>query len=225
MCGRFTLFNIEGLSKAFDIRSIPEWTPKYNVGPTQEVPIIYHEEDDNEVMCARWGLIPSWKKDAGSGKWLINARAESLTRKPAFRNAIQNTRCIVPANGFYEWKKERGQKIPFYIQLRKRDIFGFAGLYERWMDPAGTELITFCIITTDSNPIVSPIHERMPAILEHGEEAIWLNPETTQEDHLYLLKPYFADEMVACRVSTKVNDVRADGPDLIDPLQDENPWW
>jgi putative SOS response-associated peptidase YedK len=225
MCGRFTLFNIEGLTEAYEIRGdVPNWAPKYNIAPTQEVPIVYREED-NEVMCARWGLIPSWKKDSESGRWLINARAESLTMKPAFRNAIRRTRCIVPANGFYEWKPEKGKKFPFYIRLRERELFGFAGLYERWIDPAGAEVATFCIITTDSNPIVRMIHERMPAILEREEEAIWLNPKTPPEDYLSLLRPYTPDETVAYRVSAKVNDVRIDEPGLIDPIGEDNPWW
>lgn len=219
------MFNIEGLAEAYEIRGdIPDWEPKFNIAPTQEVPIIYREED-NEIMCARWGLIPSWKKDAESGRWLINARAESITTKPAFRNAVRHTRCIVPANGFYEWKQEKGKKLPFYIRCRERELFGFAGLFERWMDPAGEEIVTFCIVTTDSNPVVRAIHGRMPAILERKTEAIWLDPESVQEDYLPLLRPYPPEDMVAYRVRAKVNDVRIDEAGLIDPLEEENPWW
>jgi len=218
MCGRFTIVPMVDLRERFGLPAGPAVAPRYNVAPGQEVPVILGGEGNRLVPMA-WGLIPSFGKDPAAGRPAINARAETLLGKPYFRDAVQRGRCLVPASGFYEWKREGGRRLPFYIRLSGVPLFSFAGLCEAWRDPGGRELRTFAIITTVPNRLIAPLHDRMPAILPREKEAAWIRPGPVGSAELGdLLGPYPAGEMEAFPVSGKVNDPENEGPDLIRPL-------
>ena len=169
----------------------------------------------------RWGLIPSWAKDKKTGYKMINARAESVMKKPAFRNAFRYRRCLIPASGFYEWQKRDGKKQPRFITLKDTDLFAFAGLWERWKNPEDeSEVIESCtIITTDSNKLVKPLHDRMPAILEKPNYERWLSRQTPDRELEALLRPLLSSEMTAWPVSPKVNSPANDSPECVRPLK------
>ena len=173
---------------------------------------------ETRIGPLRWGLIPSWAKDPAIGNRLINARAETVAEKPSFRSAFAKRRCLVVADGFYEWRKTGKGKVPVYITLRSKRPFGFAGLYEHWKAPDGKEIRTCTIITTDSNELVRPIHDRMPVILPKAVEDRWLDPGEHDRGRLQaLLQPYPSEEMDAYDVTTVVNNTRHDAPDCIAP--------
>ena len=165
----------------------------------------------------RWGLITSWAKDTAMGARMINARAETVTEKPSFRNAFRQRRCLVLADGFYEWQRQEGKKQPFYFRLQNGEPFGFAGLWERWQ-AADEEVISCTIITTQANDVLRPIHERMPVILNPKDYDLWLNPEAQAEPLQQLLCPYQAEAMTSYRVSTKVNNPAHNSPECINSL-------
>jgi putative SOS response-associated peptidase YedK len=221
MCGRFTISTRkERIEDAFDGAAVDHWLPpRYNVAPTQDIPVILND-GANRVTLARWGLIPSWAKDASIGNRLINARAETLHEKPAFKQSFKSRRCVVIADGFYEWRTVPGSriKVPLFIRLKSGDPFGFAGLWDRWKDPEDHERLTCTIITTSPNDLVRGIHDRMPAILSTEARRTWLTPGPVPSEALQAcLAPYPASEMTAHEVSTRVNKPGIDSPDLIEP--------
>ena len=221
MCGRFTLTtNMDELQARFDFEARDlVLRPRYNVAPTQEVVAILGDGDNpghNRAELMRWGLIPFWAKDAKIGARMINARAETVAEKPAFRTALRKRRCLVLADGFYEWKKEENGKTPMYIAAKSRGPFAMAGLFETWKSPED-ELIRSCtIITTSPNTLMEDIHDRMPVILPKDAETIWLDPKLEDQETLTsLLTPYPAEEMEAYVVSTLVNTAKNDFPECI----------
>jgi len=191
------------------------WTPHYNIAPTQTV-IVVNDDGTRHLMQMRWGLIPSWAKDPAIGNRMINARAETVATKPAFRVALRKRRCLIPADGFYEWQAVGRRKQPVYITLKTREPFSFAGLWEAWTSPEGKEIKTCTIITTEANEVLKSIHDRMPVILTREAEIIWLDPAIQDPVWLLpLLKPYLAEEMEVYPVSTLVNNPANDGPECI----------
>jgi putative SOS response-associated peptidase YedK len=222
MCGRFTIAEVKGLGPRFSIESpVVDIYPRYNIAPTQDVPIVI-SDSPNQLVMMRWGLIPFWAKDEKIGSRLINARAETVSTKPAFRSSLKTKRCLVPATGFYEWKKVAGNKEPFYVHLKDETFFAFAGLYDRWMSPEGKEVLSFTIITTDANSLMGEIHDRMPVILHREDEKHWLGKETPAAEELGLLfLPYPSEEMDVYRVSPAVNDPSKESEELIRPIRTE----
>jgi putative SOS response-associated peptidase YedK len=222
MCGRFTLFvDPKDLMEAFPGFATPvEWTPRYNIAPSQPVAAIANN-GQNKIEFFRWGLIPSWAKDPKIGNRMINARAETVAEKPSFRAAYRRRRCLVLADGFYEWRKEPGQraKTPMYIRLKSGEPFAFAGLWETWRSPDDQTVLSCNIITTTPNALVERIHNRMPVILEPQAYALWLDPAEQSPERLGVwLKPYPAAQMTAYPVSRLVNSPSNDSPDCIAPL-------
>lgn len=221
MCGRFTLIQVEKIPTRFNAQITGEINlrKRYNISPNQPVPIVF-QESPNKVEEMIWGLIPHWAEDPKIGNKLINARAETLLKKPAFKESFLRRRCLIPADGFYEWKKLGKEKIPYYIKLKDSSLFAFAGLYDVWKSPDGRLIKTFTIITTEPNELVKEIHNRMPVILRKEYEEIWLNKEVNDFKKLQsLLVPYPAEEMEAYPVSKKVNSPSYDSEDLIKPVK------
>ena len=221
MCGRFLRISLLSLiAELFDVTDIDtELVPSYNIAPTQDVAAIVQEDGKRRLVQFRWGLIPFWAKDRAFGSRTINARAETVADKPSFRAAFRKRRCLVVADGFYEWRKDNGTKTPVFISLKSRQPFGFAGLHEQWTSPEGESVRSCTIITTGPNDLVRPIHNRMPVILPVDKIATWLDPTIDDRDVLLpLLKPYDADQMTAHDVSRRVNAPINDGPDLIHPV-------
>ncbi|PWB52994.1 MAG: hypothetical protein C3F13_10255 [Anaerolineales bacterium] len=222
MCGRFTLtIDPTQLQEAFPWAEIPDDIfPRYNIAPSQSVAVIPNTGDPRVAMY-KWGLIPSWSKDPAIGDRMINARAESLAEKPSFRNAYRRRRCLILADGFYEWKQDptRKSKTPMYIRLKNGQPFAFAGLWEIWKSPGGDEVRTCTIITTQPNSLLEPIHNRMPVILPTDAYQEWLTGEDRQPAQLNgLLIAYPASEMLAYPVSRMVNSPQTDAPELIQPI-------
>ncbi|NLX09005.1 MAG: SOS response-associated peptidase [Chloroflexi bacterium] len=223
MCGRFTLteVNPEVLSQNFGVDPPPpDLPPRYNVAPSQPVATVIRDPESgrNQLAMMRWGLIPSWAKDASVGYKMINARAETVAEKPAYRTALSRRRCLIVADGFYEWQAQaQGPKVPMYITLADHQPFGFAGLWERWTEPESGEVLTTCtIITTEPNDLMATIHNRMPVILPREAYDRWLDPAETDGRALTdLLRPYPAGQMAAYPVSRLVNAPGNDGPELI----------
>jgi putative SOS response-associated peptidase YedK len=223
MCGRFTLtLDSEQIQKAFPWVGIPDnIKPRYNIAPSQPVAVIPNN-GTNHLDYYNWGLIPSWAKDPTIGNRLINARAETLAQKPSFRSAYLRRRCLILADGFFEWQSQPGRKIkiPMFIRLQSRKPFTFAGLWEIWHSSDGSKVQTCAIITTQPNELLQPIHNRMPVILPEGTFQQWLNPGETPPNVLdHLLRPYPADELEAVPVSPKVNSPQYDGPECIQIYQ------
>jgi putative SOS response-associated peptidase YedK len=219
MCGRYTLtFFPDRLADRFDAQlPIEDFYPRYNVSPTQYLPVI-RNKDERRIEMLRWGLIPVWAKDPSIGNRLINARAETVADKPSFRSAFQKRRCLVLADGFYEWIKASNGKIPVRIMLKSGEPFAFAGLWESWKDPAGESIDTFTIITADPNQLIAPIHHRMPVILLPENETAWLDNDVDRDTLLGMLQPYPADLMTTYPVTTGVNSPGNDDPSLIEPV-------
>ena len=222
MCGRYTLIRhdtIVGISFNLTVLANLRLIARYNIAPTQEI-LAFARRPELTPQLMRWGLVPSWATDLSIGNRMINARAETLAQKPAFRKALEARRCIIPADGFYEWRKNPdGSKTPFYIQLKSQAPFAFSGLYENWNTPDG-QLITSCtIITTTANAVIGPIHDRMPVILSASAVPQWLNPQPqSPADLSCVLIPYDAEEMTVHPVSRRVNSAAANTPDLIEPV-------
>lgn len=223
MCGRFG-FDIppRALSERFGLDAQYEVAPRYNIAPTSEAPtVLLHPKSGQRVLRSlRWGLVPSWAKDSKAGARLINARAETCADRPAFRAAFQRRRCLVPAAGFYEWKRLEGGKQPWWIRLQGGGPLAFAGLWEHWLGPAaGSTLYTFAILTTPANALVAGLHHRMPAILLPAAYAAWLDPDADRPDLEALLAPFPAEDMEAWPVSRRVNNPRNDDPSLLDKVE------
>jgi putative SOS response-associated peptidase YedK len=219
MCGRFTLHSrLNLLLQQFALQAGPDWAPRYNIAPTQSVPIVRIRPGtgQREMALLRWGLVPSWAKDISIGSRMINARAETVATKPSFRAAFKHRRCLVPADGYYEWQKTAAGKQPYYIHFRDDTPFALAGLWESWRPDEGDALATFTIITTDASAATSHIHDRMPVILDPDDYPLWLDPEFEGRDTLQaLLRPYAGDELQLDPVSTHVNSPRNDDPQCV----------
>jgi len=197
--------------------------PRYNIAPTQPVVVVRQGPKGRELLPMRWGLIPWWAKDPATLPLMINARAESLAEKPAYRDAFKYRRCLVPASGFYEWQaRGRGPKQPYAVIPADGRPIAFAGLWETWHSADGSEIDTAVIVTTDANRMLAPIHERMPVVLEPQDFAAWLAPETTPEKAAALLKPAREDLFVLRPISTRVNSADNDDPELLDPVSEAN---
>ena len=220
MCGRFTLTaSPDDLKARFGVDPGDlDVTPRYNVAPTDNVLTVVNRGQVRAQMM-RWGLIPFWAKDAKIGSRMINARAESVVEKSAFREAFQRRRCLVVADGFYEWRKEGKLRVPMRVILNSSEVFGFAGLWETWKAPDG-ELVRSCtIVTTVANSLLAPVHDRMPVILSREAEACWLDTSVTDTAELReLLLPYPSSEMHVYEVSPVVNKVDNDTPECIIPV-------
>jgi putative SOS response-associated peptidase YedK len=212
--------NLGAIAARFGVaRFLEEVGPRYNIAPTQTV-IVVSDDGTRTLTEMRWGLIPSWAKDSAIGNRMINARAETVATKPAFRVALRKRRCLIPADGFYEWQPVGRRKQPVYITLKSREPFSFAGLWESWTAPDGQEIKTCTIITTEANDLLKAIHDRMPVILTREAEAVWLDPTIQDPEGLLpLLGPYPAEEMEAYPVSTQVNNTAHDGQECIQPLR------
>ncbi|MCI0455232.1 MAG: SOS response-associated peptidase [Candidatus Dadabacteria bacterium] len=193
--------------------------PRYNIAPGQLSPIVI-KDGGNNLKMMRWGLVPSWAKDASIGYKMINARAETLTQKPSFKNSFKERRCLVIADGFYEWEKSEKKvfKIPYRFVLRSREPFAFAGLWDSWKAPDGSILLSFTIITIEPNDLMKPIHDRMPVLLKQSDEDIWLDNDFRDVEKLFpLLAPYPSQMMEAYEVSTLVNSPKNDTPECVKP--------
>lgn len=219
MCGRFILMSPgRDLAERFRLEDEPKLDPRYNIAPTQTVAVIRQDKETltRRLTLVRWGLIPSWAKDPSIGPRLINARAETAAEKPAFRAAFSHRRCLVPADGFYEWTRGKTGKQPFLVTLSDRSTFAFAGLWERWQTPAGEFTETCTLLTTDANELLRPIHDRMPVILRSEDYDTWLDTSLKNPDALkHLLRPYLSTEMTIRAVNPKVNKAEYDAADCI----------
>jgi putative SOS response-associated peptidase YedK len=220
MCGRYSLIAIDDLGARFRITD-PSFgfRSRFNITPGSMVPVIARRERTEAVMMA-WGLVPPRVRERNTAKPLINARAETLAEKPTFQHLLHGNRCLVPASGFYEWKKEGTRKTPFYIRLRDSPLFAFAGLYDVWHTPDGEGFASYTIITTEPNGLVAPIYNRMPVILRRSDESRWLSGEPlSTKDLATVLAPYLPDGMEAYPVGPLVNNPKADDERLIEPLR------
>lgn len=221
MCGRFTIMvDAETVQEQLELGGLPpNWRPRYNVAPTQPVAVVL-DAQTRQVEWLRWGLVPAWAKDPEIGSRLINARSETVTEKPSFRSAFARRRCILLADGFYEWQHLEGKKgpaVPYYFHLKDRRAFGLAGLWESWNAPDGSILRSCTILTTQANALVAPVHERMPVILSGAEIWRWILPAEPAE-HMGLLRPFSAEAMERTPVSRSVNRPEYDAPDCALPV-------
>jgi putative SOS response-associated peptidase YedK len=226
MCGRFARHRRQEVIARFlsvDRDDLPEDDLSYNIAPTQDVMAVRADTGGKRFMCnLRWGLIPSWAKDQSIAAYTSNARAETLLEKPSFRTAFRSRRCLIPADGFYEWSKKGKEKVPYFIKLKSDDPIVFAGLWDRWKDPAGRVIESCTIVTTTPNELVGEFHHRMAAILRPESFSLWLDPGFTRaEELLDLLAPYPADEMEAYRVSKLVNNSRNNSPECMKALDSD----
>lgn len=221
MCGRYAFFSpAEAVKRAFGVRDVPPLEPRYNLAPTQAVPVVRERVPGHrDVALLHWGLVPSWAKEKSIGNRMINARAETLAEKPAYRRAFRDRRCLVLADGWYEWQQRPDGKQPWFIRARDGQPLGLAGLWESWRDPASGETTESCtIVTIDAPGPLADIHHRMPAVVPAEGMAAWLDP--TQRDTASLarwLAPPAAGSFSACAVSRRVNDPRHEGPELVEP--------
>jgi putative SOS response-associated peptidase YedK len=216
MCGRFTASDPRQLALRFGLPALAELAPRFNIAPTQPVPVITM---DRTLVIARWGLVPKFAKDLSIGARMINARAETLESRPPFRDALRGRRCLVPADGFFEWRKEGKARRPYWLRLSGGKPFAFAGLWDVWRAPDGQEVPSVAIITTEPNALVAPIHDRMPVILRPEAEARWLDPAVQDlSDLVDVLQPHPSHEMEAIEVNSAVNSVANDDPRCVTPV-------
>jgi putative SOS response-associated peptidase YedK len=220
MCGRYLILSSpEAFRRLFGYRGQPDFPPRYNVAPTQPVPIVRMVEGERQFALVRWGLIPAWVKDPRNFSLLVNARAQSVNEKPAFRNAMRRRRCLFPADGFYEWKDDTGRKRPFCIRPKDHAPIAFAGLWETWMGPNGEEMETAAIITTDASAELAHLHSRMPVVIPPHAFDLWL--DCASADAMIaaeLLAPAPEGEFEAYEISSAINRAANEGPELIEPL-------
>jgi putative SOS response-associated peptidase YedK len=223
MCGRFA--NKEtpaSLAEYFQADSEVDFSPSYNIAPSSRIVTVTADaQDHRHLKLMKWGLIPSWAKDPLIGNKLANARGETVAEKPSFRTAFRTRRCIIPASGFYEWKTEGGKKNPWFISLKSGEPLAMAGIWETWRSEAGESIETCCIITTDGNELMQPIHDRMPVILDGNQWREWLSPKERQPERLLnILRPYNSDGMQAWPVSRELNRVGVrDDAGLLTPTE------
>ena len=225
MCGRYTIAGLDGVRRwmppGFTEKLDPRgwFRARFNIAPTQPVPAI--RSGGKELELFRWGLIPAWATDEKIGATMINARAETVAQKPAFKKLIATQRCLLPADGFYEWKKTGKKKTPMYATIDAGQVFAFAGLWDAWRNPRGERIETCTILTTTPNTLMADIHDRMPVILPREAYRIWLNTDVALEDLLPLLKPFPPERMSVRPVSSLVNSVKNEGPELLAACVDE----
>jgi putative SOS response-associated peptidase YedK len=223
MCGRYTITTIDGLVAELELEVDPglaaSFVPRYNLAPTQEAPVIVRRDaGPARLEPMRWGLIPHWAKDPSIAAKLINARRETLTEKPAFRDAYARRRCLVPSDGFFEWKRDGRVRRPFYYHRTDGAPFLYAGLWERWREPAGIWITSFSIITGEPNALVAPVHDRMPVIVGPDDYRRWLHPEPLPADVLAdITRTPDPDGFELVEVSTRVNSVANDDPACLAP--------
>jgi putative SOS response-associated peptidase YedK len=220
MCGRFRIAKkkeiLEEVFGTEDVADQEDWNPRYNVAPGQEIAVVRQDAANPVRLLSsmRWGLIPSWAKDANMGYKMINARSETAADMPAFREPLRSRRCLIPADGFYEWKREGKQKLPFCFTLVDESVFAFAGLWDEWKSAQDPLIATCSILTTTPNRLMQDVHDRMPVILERDAYELWLDPGFKRVKELQpLLKPYPAEAMRRYRVSQRVNQVKNDDPE------------
>ena len=226
MCGRYYLIHGETALRAqFDLDTFGfEYHPRYNIAPQQPVPIIIEHRGRRAIGLVRWGLVPAWAPDESAGMKTINARAETIATKPAYRDAFRLRRCIVPASGFYEWRKEAaGGRTPHAVRPAGTDALAFAGLWEKWRGPDGRTVTTCTIVTTDAAPEIRHIHDRMPVILDGTGQRLWLDPETDAATLTALLRPPADAGLQSYVVSRLVNSTAHDSPDLVAPAEQTDP--
>jgi len=222
MCGRFALTTpVDGLRRLFGFDRIPNLPARYNIAPTQAVLAVRAEGEARDCFMARWGLIPSWAKDASIGAKMINARSETVREKPSFRTAFRRRRCLIPADAFYEWKTIAGAKQPYRIAFEDGEVLAFAGLWERWQGADGSDVESCSIVTTDANEILQPLHHRMPVILDPGSFGSWLGgAEDEAASHMF---PYAGERRLTYHpVDRRLNNVRNDDAALADPVELDN---
>lgn len=219
MCGRFVLQStVDIISQIFRLGRVDvALTPRYNIAPGQEIAIIVEEGGARSLQSCRWGLVPNWATDLSEGHKMINARAETVAEKPSFRASFLRHRCLIVADGFYEWKTEGGKKTPLYVRLKSAKPMGFAGLYNRWKGPDGKQVCTSTIITTEANDLLRTVHDRMPVIASPDRYDLWLSPGVQDKDRLLpILTPCPAGLLEMYPVTTKVNSPANDGPENIE---------
>ena len=221
MCGRYVLHHsAQEVQARFGlVTSLSEVSPRYNAAPTQQLPVIVARGEARRLEWMRWGLVPSWAKEINPAVSTFNARAEGISEKPMYRGPIRRQRCLVPADGFYEWRAAGKHKQPYFIHRADDALFAFAGLYDRYRQPDGTDLWSYTIITTEPNAEIAPLHHRMAVILRPEDEEEWLAPEVTDPlQVMRLLRPYPDGELAVYPVSTLVNNARQDAPEMIAPI-------
>ncbi len=225
MCGRFIISKFpDDVARWFGTTgALPNSRPRYNVAPTDQIAVVRFNPETKErtLDTLRWGLVPYWAKDVKIGATMINAKAETVAEKPAFREAFKSRRCLIPADGFYEWKKlDAKTKQPYAIVMKDRSLFGFAGLWERWKDKASGEVVrSFTIVTTTPNEVCAPVHDRMPVIVDPANYGKWLGEEPADPVRLLqMLKPFPAGAVMAFRVDPRAGNVKNDDAALIEPL-------
>lgn len=222
MCARFQFAPPEDWVEEFGLTDAPEVAPRYNIAPTQDVLAVRRRSTgDRQARLFRWGLVPHWADDPAVGNRLINARAESVATRPAFRDPFLQRRCLVPAQGFYEWKKFGRAREPWLIRLKGGTTFAFAGLWERWSRGEGQAIESCALITTSANGLVAPIHGRMPVLIDRASYDLWLDPRASEDDLRALLAPFSAEVMEAFPVSPRVNGTDVDDADLARPVTPE----
>jgi len=222
MCGRFSAtFSFREIKLRWNIQGdLPGFVSRYNITPSQSVPVIVRGEHGNEAKFMKWGLVPSWVPDPSIGQRMINARAETLMDKPSFKRAVAERRCLIPADGFYEWRREGHCKVPMRIRLKNRQSFAFPGLWDRWVDrDTGIGLHTFTIITTRANALLRQIHHRMPVIYdqEMGQQWLYRSFGSRRTELDLVLQPLPSEQLEAYEVSTLVNSPENDSPECIQP--------
>ena len=221
MCGRYNLItDAHALIDFFELSEGLAFSARYNIAPSQSVPAIRQHDGERRLAQLRWGLIPFWAKTAKIGYSTINARAETLAEKPAFRAAFRQRRCLIPATGFYEWQAQPGGKQPYHITVGDGELFAFAGLWERWQSEASQVVESCSIIVTQANEKIAAVHQRMPVILDPGDYDTWLDATRCDKNRLKaLLRPYPAQRMTLYPVSTRVNKPANDDSACITPMQ------
>ena len=218
MCGRYCITSApEAIRRLFRYAEQPNFPPRYNVAPTQPVPIVRIAEGQRQFALVRWGLIPAWVKDPKNFALVINARGESVLDRPAFKNAMKRRRCLFPADGFYEWKTEGARKRPYFARQKGGGLLAFAGLWETWTGPNGEEMETAAIVTTQANPEMAQVHHRAPVIVPPEQFDFWLSPGTDAETAAALIAPAPEASMEVYEISSAVNKFANDTPDLLEP--------
>lgn len=221
MCGRFSLVaDLKTVTIRFDARSVvTQWKPRYNLAPGQAALSVVQENKERSIVNMTFGFIPHWAKQKATGYTMINAKAETVAEKPSYRESFRHKRCLVPADGYYEWLQTDSGKQPFRLTLKSGGLFAFAGIWDSWTDPEGKSRDTLAIITTEGNALTKKLHDRMPVILHEKDEEEWLNTTEFHEEKLHsLLKPFAANKMEMYPVSTLVNSWKNDNPDCIQPI-------
>jgi putative SOS response-associated peptidase YedK len=218
MCGRFTLRQAPAaIRDQFDLDAVPTVEPRYNISPTQSILAVRRTDEKKEAVFLRWGLVPSWATDLSIGNRLLNARSETAAEKPSFRSAFKQRRCLIVADGFYEWQTVAGKKQPVHFHFRDGRLFAFAGLWEHWNAPEGSAVETCTILTTSSNDLIRALHDRMPVILPPVHYAVWLDPQFADTAILQSwMIPWPAEEMTGVPANVRVNSPRNEGPECLE---------